>query len=196
MDHTRTWNEILRYHRELRGWSQLRMAKALGTEEKRVSEWERGKSKQGPHYRAKILKLFEKNAQEFGFLDQELSDAEGGTDADDIPQEGHVSVQSTENGDLTTHQGIQIQIPQSVAQSTSSIHMTISSSPVRQEQADPVLDTRNAPLYIPQSTQNCVYLLQDGMTQAIVTTPEGENAVNRREFGSSALLVMKAHQQN
>ena len=189
MDHTRTWNEKLRYHRELRGWSQLRVAKALGTEEKRVSEWERGNSKPGPHYRAKILKLFEKNAQEFGFLDQELNDAEGDTEAVDVSQEGHVSAQDTENGDLTTHQSIQIRIPASMAQSTSSIHITISSSPVRQEQADPVLDTRNAPLHIPQSTQNSVYLQQDGMTQAIVTTPEGEQAVNRREFGHRVLQI-------
>ena len=187
MDNTKMWNEILRYQRELRGWSQLRVAKALGTEEKRVSEWERGKSKPSPRYRAKILKLFEKNAQEFGFLDQELSDADGDTEASEVPEVGHVSVQNTENVHLNTHQGIQILIPQGIAHSSSSIHITISSSPRSADQADPFRDTREAPMPIPLSTQNGVYLQQDAVTQAIVTTPEWEKTVNRREFGQRVL---------
>src|SRR5437763_79081 len=115
MDSTKKWNEILRYQRELRGWSQQRVAKALGTEEKRVSEWERGKSKPGPHYRAKILKLFEKNADEFGFLEQALSPTEEGTPSPDITQESHMPEQEAENSDRNGQRDIQILIPQSVA---------------------------------------------------------------------------------
>ncbi|HEY6408584.1 MAG TPA: helix-turn-helix transcriptional regulator [Ktedonobacteraceae bacterium] len=110
MDNTKKWNEILRYQRELRGWSQVRVAKVLGTEEKRVSEWERGKSKPGPHYRAKILKLFEKNAQEFGFLDQQLSDEVGDVGTTDAPQKEHIPPQGAENSDLNKDEGIQILI--------------------------------------------------------------------------------------
>jgi tetratricopeptide (TPR) repeat protein len=84
---------------------------------------------------------------------------------------------------------IQILIPQSIAHSSSSIHITISSAPVHSEQGDPLHNAREESLHIPQSAQNGVYLQQDTMTQAIATTPDGGKAVNRREFGQRAFQI-------
>jgi tetratricopeptide (TPR) repeat protein/transcriptional regulator with XRE-family HTH domain len=70
MNSPRKWNDILRHQRELRGWTQQQVAKALHTDEKRVSSWERGVSKPSPHYRARLCKLYGKNAEELGFVEQ------------------------------------------------------------------------------------------------------------------------------
>jgi tetratricopeptide (TPR) repeat protein/transcriptional regulator with XRE-family HTH domain len=74
MNAIRTWNEILRHERELRGWSQGEVAEALGTDQKVVSRWERGISRPSPYFRKKLIELFGKNAQELGFLDNETLD--------------------------------------------------------------------------------------------------------------------------
>jgi uncharacterized membrane protein/DNA-binding transcriptional regulator YiaG len=61
-------NHRLRYEREQRGWSQARVAEQIGTEAVNVSRWERGFSSPSPYYREKLCNLFEKNAQDLGFL--------------------------------------------------------------------------------------------------------------------------------
>jgi tetratricopeptide (TPR) repeat protein len=55
MHYAKEWNEILRYQRDKRGWSQQRLANELGTTEKVVGRWERGESKPGPFYREKLI---------------------------------------------------------------------------------------------------------------------------------------------
>ena len=71
MNSSRKWHDILRYQREVRGWAQQQVAKALRTDEKRVSSWERGASKPSPHYRARLCKLYGKNAEELGLVEQQ-----------------------------------------------------------------------------------------------------------------------------
>jgi len=71
MSKTKKWNEILRYERESRGWSQKELARSLDTDEKRISEWERGNTKPRPYYRAKLCERFGKNAAELGFIEKQ-----------------------------------------------------------------------------------------------------------------------------
>ena len=62
-------NEKIRYQRELRGWSQQRLAELLGTNMDRVSRWECGESSPSPFYREKLCVLFGKDAEELGLLE-------------------------------------------------------------------------------------------------------------------------------
>ncbi len=66
MDRSKYPLDKLRSERELRGWSQRRVATAIGTSEKRVSAWELGESAPGPHFREKLCLLFGKNTLELG----------------------------------------------------------------------------------------------------------------------------------
>lgn len=56
----------LKVERELRGWSQARLAEALGTTTRTVSRWELGIARPYPHYRKMLCNLFGKTAQELG----------------------------------------------------------------------------------------------------------------------------------
>lgn len=58
----------LRVERELRGWSQAKLAEALGTTTRSVSRWEQGLSMPYPHYRERLCSLFGKSARELGLL--------------------------------------------------------------------------------------------------------------------------------
>jgi transcriptional regulator with XRE-family HTH domain len=69
--HSKTPNNNLCHEREMRGWSQEDLAEKVGTSQKVVSRWERGESTPHPYYRQKLCKLFEKNAVELGFLDEQ-----------------------------------------------------------------------------------------------------------------------------
>jgi transcriptional regulator with XRE-family HTH domain len=72
-------NERLRYEREIRGWSQKRVADQLGTSEDTVSRWERGERKPDAYYREKLCLLFGKNAEELGLIDSIGSKTEEST---------------------------------------------------------------------------------------------------------------------
>lgn len=61
-------NTILRYERELRGWSQQRVADLIGTSVEVVSRWERGERKPGRYFQEKLCQLFGKNAAELGLM--------------------------------------------------------------------------------------------------------------------------------
>lgn len=68
---SKSQNNRLRYERELRGWSQADLAEKVGTTQKIVSRWERGENAPVPYYRQKLCKLFGKNADELGLLDEQ-----------------------------------------------------------------------------------------------------------------------------
>lgn len=70
MDTVKKWADLLRHERELRGWSQEEIAKAVGTDQKVVSRWERGISRPSPYFRKQLVELFDKDARELGFLDE------------------------------------------------------------------------------------------------------------------------------
>ncbi len=58
----------LKVEREMRGWSQAKLADALGTTTRSVSRWEQGLAIPYPHYREQLCLLFGKTAKELGLL--------------------------------------------------------------------------------------------------------------------------------
>lgn len=58
----------LRIEREQRGWSQARIASALGVSVRTVSRWEQGQTLPYPYYREQLCALFGKNARELQIL--------------------------------------------------------------------------------------------------------------------------------
>ncbi len=62
-------NNLLRYERENRGWSQNRLAEFVGADTSMISRWECGERKPTLYYQEKLCKLFEKNARELGFIE-------------------------------------------------------------------------------------------------------------------------------
>ncbi|MBA2677569.1 MAG: helix-turn-helix transcriptional regulator [Ktedonobacteraceae bacterium] len=75
-DQPRLPNDRLRHQRELRGWSQKRVADELrerfeesGATAKDVGRWERGIRIPGPFYRERLCLLFGRTADQLGFID-------------------------------------------------------------------------------------------------------------------------------
>lgn len=62
-------NRLLKQARELKGWSQARVARELGTDATTVSRWERGLFSPTPYFRERLCTLFHKNARELGLLE-------------------------------------------------------------------------------------------------------------------------------
>ena len=67
----------LKVERELHGWSQAKVAEAVGTNVRTVIRWEQGQSVPYPYYREQLCTLFGKNARELGLLVQEDDAASG-----------------------------------------------------------------------------------------------------------------------
>ncbi len=62
-------NTVLKYERQLRGWSQQKIAEKLGTSEDVISRWERGERAPSPYYQEKLCQLFDKPANELGLIE-------------------------------------------------------------------------------------------------------------------------------
>ncbi len=62
-------NRRLKQERELRGWSQAKVAELIGTDATTVSRWERGLFLPTPFFRERLCVLFGKNAEELGLLE-------------------------------------------------------------------------------------------------------------------------------
>ena len=73
MDGEKKPNNILRRERQLRGWSQQKIAELVGTSEDVVSRWERGERKPSPFFQEKFCVLYGKNAEELGFIQPRLN---------------------------------------------------------------------------------------------------------------------------
>ncbi len=58
----------LKYERELRGWSQAKVAEEIGTTARTVSRWEHGLALPYPYFREQLCTLFGKNAVELGLV--------------------------------------------------------------------------------------------------------------------------------
>ncbi len=67
-------NTRLKRERELRGWSQAKVALALGIDSTTVGRWERGLSLPYPHFREKLCILFGKSVRELGLLGDETEE--------------------------------------------------------------------------------------------------------------------------
>ena len=64
----KTFPELLKYQRELRGWSQAKMAEEIGSSPNRISSWERGVMLPSAYFREKLCHLLSMNAQELGLI--------------------------------------------------------------------------------------------------------------------------------
>ena len=73
------YGPILRYERELRGWSQYELVKRIldlcaidgeypTLDVKTVGRWEWGKHRPSPYYRKRLCQLFGRDARELGFI--------------------------------------------------------------------------------------------------------------------------------
>ena len=65
-----TANNQLRHERQLRGWSQVYLAKQIGVPDYYISRWERGEVLPSPYYQQKLCELFGKTTQELGIIQQ------------------------------------------------------------------------------------------------------------------------------
>jgi transcriptional regulator with XRE-family HTH domain len=61
-------NTKLKRGRELRGWSQAKVARELGTTRLTISRWESGKHTPEAFYQEQLCTLFGKNTEELGFI--------------------------------------------------------------------------------------------------------------------------------
>lgn len=64
-------NDLLKRQRELRGWSQEKLAEEIGTTHVNISRWETGVTSPSPHFRSKLCEIFGKNAYELGLVGEE-----------------------------------------------------------------------------------------------------------------------------
>lgn len=69
-------NQRLKHERELRGWSQAKVAMEIGTDPATIGRWERGLSFPYPYFREKLCTLFGKNASELGLVRNKDDSAE------------------------------------------------------------------------------------------------------------------------
>nr|BBH87687.1 hypothetical protein KTC_24380 [Thermosporothrix sp. COM3] len=69
-----TPNHRLKRARELRGWSQAKVARLIGTDAATVSRWERGLFSPTPYFREKLCELFQTNADALGLLGNSLEE--------------------------------------------------------------------------------------------------------------------------
>lgn len=76
----------LKVERELRGWSQAKVAEAVGTNVRTVIRWEQGQSVPYPYHRELLCELFGKNARDLGLLEEVA--AETSRDAQPVRQTG------------------------------------------------------------------------------------------------------------
>lgn len=65
-------NQRLRHERELRGWTQTKLAEKIGTTCATVNRWERGNKAPSPYFREQLCDLFGKNTEELGLLLREV----------------------------------------------------------------------------------------------------------------------------
>ncbi len=70
-------NLKLKYERELRGWSQAKVAEEIGAQTSVINRWENGHVFPSPYYREKLCTLFEKDAQELGLIKSDGTDVLG-----------------------------------------------------------------------------------------------------------------------
>src|SRR5437763_568847 len=180
MDGIRKWNEILRYESELHHWPQQKVAEALRTDAKKVSEWELGKTKPSYKYRARFCKLYHKTAEELGFIGQVFGDEapdaipqEEYTGVSDTPHEEQVSEQDRASCDLNREQETQIlgphgiisirqQAPNSISLPpfTPSIHIVFTDASVSVHRLDQLNVNEERAMLIDKPAQVSGYSLQ------------------------------------
>lgn len=61
-------NHKLKRERELKGWSQQKVAEYIGTSDQAINRWENGQHKTSKYFQTKLCELFGKSAEELGFM--------------------------------------------------------------------------------------------------------------------------------
>src|ERR1051326_5089923 len=74
----------LKVAREARGWSQSKVAKALGVNTRTVGRWELRLVVPHPHYREQLSLLFGRTIEELGLLEED-SDARNSVEEAQLP---------------------------------------------------------------------------------------------------------------
>jgi transcriptional regulator with XRE-family HTH domain len=120
MNKTEKPNERLKQQRELKGWSQAKLAEEVGTTQKIVSRWESGVSKPQPYYREKLIELFGMNAKELGLLDNDILPDEDDREAN--PPLEILNEQDAGSTSSSNNQRIQIVISTDIPAVTLHIH--------------------------------------------------------------------------
>jgi len=92
-------NKQLKEARELRGWSQKYVAEQIGVDPIYISRWERGVVQPSSFYRPKLCELFDKNAEELGFLMTKESNNSDETrgEQQSLPSDMLLALSETEN---------------------------------------------------------------------------------------------------
>src|SRR5438876_2313188 len=120
MNKTEKPNERLKQQRELKGWSQAKLAEEVGTTQKIISRWESGVSKPQPYYREKLIELFGMNAKELGLLDNDILPDEDDREAN--PPLEILNEQDAGSTSSSNNQRIQIVISTDIPAVTLHIH--------------------------------------------------------------------------
>ena len=76
-----SFSHQLKRERELRGWSQIKIAREIHTTPSRISLWEHGRAFPSPYFRQQLCQLFGKNAAELGLLEETDVQENAGTGA-------------------------------------------------------------------------------------------------------------------
>ena len=92
------WSKRLRQERIRHNWRQQDLADQLGTSVVTVKRWERGRQLPSSYFRQKLCALFEKSAEELGFVLDDAPSAEA--TAVEAPKEESVSSSSSEEATL------------------------------------------------------------------------------------------------
>lgn len=180
MDKPKRPNKQLHYQRELRGWSQARVAEKIGTTVKRVSMWECGDSVPDRYYQEQLCELFGMNAEELGFLEREARNEQTAA----RPGE-RFSEQDAASNAPDPNQPIQIALPQRMVQSSSTIHVIVSIVPTSTGPLNLPDEHREMSAFIDGEALHHAYFQQ--VVPSPPTAPLSGEAVDRREFVQEGL---------
>ena len=97
-------NVRLKHERELKGWSQSKLAEKLGTSLKRVGQWERGEIKPDCYYQEKLIALFGRDAAALGFIEEPLKTTKPIADTISLPK-------CTDTSVLLPHEDLGTSVP-------------------------------------------------------------------------------------
>ena len=77
-------NDKLKYQRELRGWSQRKVADLIDTNKEMISRWECGERVPGKFYQEKLCAIYDSSAEELGFIEGYIHDVTNDSSQKDI----------------------------------------------------------------------------------------------------------------
>jgi len=99
VERERTSNPLLKRQRELRGWSQARVAEELqalypgiAVTGKMVGRWESGKRRTSSYYQEKLCVLFQTSADKLGFIPLDDSFEQNGEEGETVQKEKRPAV--------------------------------------------------------------------------------------------------------